>query len=145
MEQSSAEFIRAIARGAFEIVGGMQDALAQARGLRDGTTIETPRGLHGAVEEQFLGGTFGLVSLKPLLATVFERGGVLGGQDELLRGQAVLQGVLARLCLAFLRAGAGTFESVETIGGEAGFSGGHCRTKVWKTVLGRGRPARPPL
>jgi hypothetical protein len=52
-------------------------------------------------------------------------GEVGGGQFEVAGGEAVAEGVPGDALLAFGRAGAGGFEGVGAIGGEAAFGDGH--------------------
>jgi hypothetical protein len=87
---------------------------------------EAPGGGDDALDQEDLGGGGGLVFVEQGLAELFEGGLVFDGEDQLLGGEAVGEGVEGGAGFAFGGLGSGGAEGVEAVGGDLTF-GSHGR------------------
>src|SRR6185312_5033909 len=92
-DEPSAEFLDGGAFVGVELIFGVADAACEDGGLVSGAALELPVGERGASDEGVVCGVVVVGSGEPALEVGVEGVGVFVGEDDVVGGEAVLEGV----------------------------------------------------
>ena len=118
------------------LVVGRVGRASEEVGFEQRDSIEAPGGVDQFLNELSFGGGGGLVFVEELAAVGFISGGIFGGKDDGLGGEAVAEGVEGRALFAGFGARAGGVLGVGVIDGGAIYGGPICGGAVSVLVDG---------
>jgi hypothetical protein len=101
------------------LLGGWVGGAVEEGGFEEWDAVEAPGGVGEFLGELGFGGGGGLVFVEELAAVELVGGGILGGEDGRMAGEAVSEGVLGRTLFAGGGARSGGKEGVGAVGGVA--------------------------
>ena len=103
-------------RGSSRVFFGVFHVLDVELGFDDGEALEAPLGGNHFVDQVGLGGAVGLELVEVGTEELIEFGGILGGQDQGLGGEAVFESVLRGALAAGFGFGAAGFCAIDASG-----------------------------